>query len=123
MNPLNESKSYNPESKRYNPESKRYIPDSVYMVCGSETQDCNNICSNSVFSPVVNGYVHDPLNGKVFCPFGMGNSLNQDIFHDQRSVNTDRLMGNSNYPLTTWGKVPQLDPRALVKVGLEFRTS
>ena len=108
MNPLNDF--------------KRYIPDSVYMVCGSETQDCN-VCSNSVFSPVVNGYVHDSRNGKVFCPFGMGNSLNQDIFHDQRSVNTDRLMGNQKYSSTTWGKVPQLDPRALVKVGLEFRTS
>ena len=101
---------------------KNYIPDSVYMVCGSETQDCN-ICSNEVFSPVVNGKVHDPYNGKVFCPFGTGESLNQNISFDQFAVNTQNFKNNGMYSSTTWGRAPQLDPRPLSKIGLEWRTS
>ena len=85
------------------------------MVCGEATQDCG-ICSNSVFSPVVNGKVHDPLNGKVFCPFGMGETLNQNIM-------TDQFYLNKNIQRTPWGMVPQLDPRPLAKVGLSWRTS
>jgi len=97
--------------------NNNYIPDSVYMICGEETQDCG-VCSNSVFSPVVNGKVHDPLNGKVFCPFGMGDSLNQSIYADQSSLNAF-----NNYKPTTWGRAPQLEPRPLSKIGLEWRTS
>jgi hypothetical protein len=100
-----------------------YIPDSVYMVCGSETQDCNNVCSNTVFSPVVNGYVHDPYNGKVFCPFGKKNSMNQTIFGDQGFLNYSNIITNNNYTRTTFGQAPQLDPRSLAKIGLEWRTS
>jgi hypothetical protein len=93
----------------------KYIPDSVYMVCGEETQDCG-VCSNSVFSPVVNGKVHDPLSGKVFCPFGMGETLNQNIMEDQFNL-------NRNLQRTPWGMAPQLDPRPLSKIGLSWRTS
>ena len=47
---------------------KTYIPDSVYSVCAEETKECT-VCSNVVWSPVVNDYVHDTQSGKVFCPF------------------------------------------------------
>ena len=96
---------------------RTYLPDSLYSVCGENTQDCT-ICSNVVWSPVLNDYVHDTQAGKVFCPFGKGNSLNTPIFQDQAYLN--RL--NNRAP-TTWGRVPQLDPRSLVRVGLEFRTN
>jgi len=99
-----------------------YIPDSVFMVCGEKTQDCG-VCSNKVYSPVVNGYVHDPLIGKVFCPFGKGNSMNQSISSDQGYINGYNMATNSNYARTTWGHAPQMDPRALTKVGLSWRTS
>jgi hypothetical protein len=99
-----------------------YIPDSVYMVCGAAPEDCN-VCSNEVYSPVVQGMVHDPYNARVFCPFGMGQGLNQSITYDQSAVNTQNLMKNSAYGSTTWGKAPQLDPRPLSKIGLEWRTS
>ncbi len=98
---------------------KSYIPDSVYAVCGEETQDCN-VCSNNVFSPVVNGYVHDTQRGKVFCPFGQGDSMNKPIFGDQSFLNASR---SPEYSTTTWGRVPQLDPRPLNKIGLTWRTS
>jgi len=102
--------------------SKDYIPDSVYMVCGEQTQDCN-VCSNEVYSPVVNGKVHDPLNGKVFCPFGKGDSLNQSVYYDQQSLNGNYIRQIPNYQTTTWGKVPQLEPRPLAHIGLSWRTS
>ena len=110
--------SYNSyETKTYN-----YTPDSIYMVCGENTELCN-VCTNEVYSPVVNGKVHDPYNGKVFCPFGMGDSFNQNTLFDQYSINTQKINNNVNYQTSTWGKVPQLDPRPLAKIGLEWRTS
>ena len=103
--------------------NNNYIPDSVYTICGEETQDCT-ICSNNVYSPVVNGYVHDPLNGKVFCPFGKGNSMNQSIISDQSYINTLNINKNGlNYQNTTWGHAPQMDPRPLSKIGLTWITS
>lgn len=96
---------------------KTYLPDSLYSVCGEETQACG-VCKNEVWSPVVNSYVHDTQAGKVFCPFGKGDSMNTPIFQDQAYLN--RL---NNQPQTTWGHVPQLGPRSLVRVGLEFRTN
>ena len=100
-----------------------YIPDSVYTICGEETQQCDSICSNNVWSPVVNDYVHDPYNGKVFCPFGKGESMNQSIISDQSYVNSFNLNNINNYAKTTWGRAPQMDPRALSKIGLTWRTS
>ena len=94
---------------------KNYIPDSIYSVC--EDNVCN-VCSNVVWSPVVNDYVHDTQSGKVFCPFGKSNTLNTPTYSDQIYLN--KL--NQQTP-TTWGRVPQLSPRPLVKVGLEFRTT
>jgi len=106
----------------YNSNSQSYIPDSVYTVCGEQTQDCN-ICSNNVYSPVVNGFVHDPYNGKVFCPFGKGQSMNQSIVYDQSYLNSSNLTNKINYASTTWGHAPQLDPRPLAHIGLSWRTS
>ena len=93
---------------------REYIPDSIYTICGD---DCKN-CQNVVWSPVVNSYVHDSQRGKVFCPFGKGDTMNTSIYNDQIYMN------NLNHLVpTTWGRVPQLDPRPLTKIGLEFRTS
>ena len=97
---------------------KDYLPDSTYNVCGEYPVVCDDICSNVISSPVVNGYVHDTLRGKVFCPFGKGNSMNTSIYSDQEYIT--RL---NKKPVTTWGRVPQLDPRPLSKIGLEWRTS
>ena len=94
-----------------------YLPDSIYSICGEDTQDCN-ACSNVVWSPVVNGYVHDTQSGKVFCPFGKGDLLNKPIFNDQIYIN--KL---NDKPPTTWGRAPQLSPRSLIKIGLEWRTT
>jgi hypothetical protein len=101
---------------------KNYIPDSVYMICGEQTQDCG-ICSNNLYSPVVSGMVHDTLRGKVLCPFGKGESMNQPIFGDQGITNATSIQTNPGWSKTTWGHVPQMDPRSLVKIGLSWRTS
>jgi len=101
---------------------KNYIPDSVYTICGENTQSCN-LCSNVVFSRVVNAPVHDSDRGKVFCPFGIGNSMNQPIYGDQAILTEENKAINPNWGKTTWGHVPQLDPRPLTKIGLSWRTS
>ena len=94
-----------------------YLPDSIFTMCGEYTNDCN-ICSNVVYSPVVDGPVHDSQNGKVFCPFGKGESMNTSIYSDQT------YLYQLNQPKqTTWGRVPQLPPRPLAHIGLEWRSS
>jgi len=96
---------------------KDYIPDSTYSLCAEQTQNCT-VCYNNVFSRVLNSEVHDTLAGKVFCPFGKYDSMDTPIFQDQDYLN--RL---NNVLTTQWGRAPQLDPRSLVRVGLEFRTN
>ena len=91
---------------------KDYLPDSIFTLC--EENNCT-ICSNEIYSPVVGGMVHDSQNGKVFCPFGSGESMNQSIYGDQLSL--------KGLPQTTWGRAPQLDPRPLTKIGLHWRTT
>lgn len=104
--------------------NKDYIPDFVYSsMCSEETQECGDICSNNVYSPVVDGYVHDPYNGKVFCPFGKGNSMNKSIIYDQAYLNSFNMNNINNYNSSTWGHAPQLYPRQLAKIGLSWRTS
>jgi hypothetical protein len=93
-----------------------YIPDSVYLVCES---NCG-ICDNRVYSNVVNGFVTDSQRGKVFCPFGMSNSMNSGIFEDQSFINNQQTQ---TWKTSTWGHVPQMDPRPLAKIGLTWRTS
>ena len=96
---------------------REYLPDSIYSLCGEYTQDCS-VCSNVVYSDQINNYVHDTQRGKVFCPFGKGETLNKNIYNDQVAIINPRTWGQS-----TWGNVPQLDPRPLSKIGLEWRTS
>jgi hypothetical protein len=103
-------------------EQKKYLPDSIYMVCGEQTNKCG-VCDNSIYSPVVNGMVHDSQRGKVFCPFGMDNSMNQPIYGDQSIANSNYIRQNPNWGKTTWGHVPQMDPRPLSQIGLHWRTS
>jgi len=110
--------SYKPFSF-YNTEplkSKEYIPDSVYTVCGDDNS-CT-VCSNEIYTNILGGYVHDTQRAKVFCPFGKGQTLNQNIYSDQFSIY------KANGPFnTTWGRAPQLEPRPLAMIGLEWRTS
>ena len=44
--------------------------------------------------------------------------MNKSIYNDQAF-----LSNLNNLPATTWGRVPQLEPRPLAKIGLEWRTS
>ena len=97
-----------------NVKPRDYIPDSVFTICGEDT-GCN-VCSNEMMTPV--GLVRSPQNGKVFCPFGKGDSMNTSIYGDQIYLN----QLNTLKP-TTWGRVPQLPPRPLATIGLEFRTN
>ena len=97
-----------------------YIPDSVYTICGEQTQDCN-ICSNNVYSPVVGGEVHDSLTGKVLCPFGKTDTMNISIYSDQKFLDLSNINSNDNYYKTTWGRVPQVDPRPLARIGFSWR--
>jgi hypothetical protein len=99
-----------------------YVPDSVYTLCGEFTQDCS-ICKNEVYSPVVGGYVHDSQRGKVFCPFGTVGSMNQPIFGDQKMLDIQNIRSFPGWATSTWGHVPQMDPRPLAKIGLSWRTS
>ena len=96
-----------------------YLPDSIYSICGENTQGCN-VCSNTLWSPGLNGLVHDTLRGKVFCPFGKGNSMNKPIYGDQGYLVNFTPQKFQN---TTWGRVPQLNPLPLARIGLEWRTS
>jgi len=98
-------------------DKRNYLPDSIYTICGEYTQDCN-VCSNVVYSKELKNWVHDSQRGKVFCPFGMGETLNKNIYTDQISI-----INPAKWNTTTWGSVPQLDPRPLSKIGLEWRTS
>jgi parallel beta-helix repeat protein len=91
-----------------------YVPDAIYGDCVNDTNACT-VCSNVVYSNELGVYVHDSQRGKVFCPFGVGESMNKSIFMDQINVNNPRL--------SKWGMAPQLDPRPLTKVGLYWRTS
>jgi hypothetical protein len=49
--------------------------------------------------------------------------MNQTIFGDQGFLNYSNILTNNNYTRTTFGQAPQLDPRSLAKIGLEWRTS
>ena len=104
--------------------TRSYLPDFITAsMCREQTQVCEDICSNNVYSPLLNTFVHDTLSGKVFCPFGTGESMNQPIYGDQLVINTHAVNNNPEYTLSTWGHVPQLDPRSLTRVGLTWRTS
>jgi hypothetical protein len=97
---------------------KDYTPDFIYNDCRAMPSACT-VCNNMVYSNILDGYVHDTERGKVFCPFGKGESLNQSIYAPQLLL--DRTQGR-DYLNTKWGHAPQLYPRPLTKIGLEWRT-
>ena len=49
--------------------------------------------------------------------------MNQPIFGDQGILNGKLIQAQPNWGKTTWGHVPQMDPRPLAKIGLTWRTS
>ena len=98
-------------------QTKDYLPDSIYTLCVNDKDNCN-VCSNNTFSNLLDGYVHDVQRAKVFCPFGKDESMNKSNYSDQKFIND-----TTNTPITTWGRVPQLNPRPLSKIGLEWRSS
>ena len=82
--------------------NKNYTPDSVNYTK----------CPNLVYSMGFNELIHDSQRGIVNCPFGLNGSMNGNIFQDQKTI---------NYSNTKWGRAPQMDPRPLAKIGLEYR--
>ena len=92
------------------------LPDYVYASCTAQS-GCD-ICSNTEYSSVLDGPVHDTLRGKVFCPFGKVGTMNGSIYADQTWLNNAQ-----DLPLTTWGRAPQLNPRPLTKIGLSWISS
>jgi len=90
-----------------------WIPDSIY----SSYPEQQDVCKNVAYSPITRSLVHDSLTGKVFCPFGAGNSMNRSIFEDQSVLNQTFAQN------TPFGKAPQLDPRPLARIGIRYMTS
>ena len=83
-----------------------YIPDSLYAPLGtSQLQFCTDSMNTSY------GTVHAPerANG-IKCPFGTTDSFEKGIFLKEYITTT-----------TPFGRVPQLDPRPLNKIGREWR--
>ena len=99
-----------------------YIPDSIYTICGNDPSNCAN-CSNVVSTRVFNNYIvaHDPLRGKVLCPFGTKNSMNQSNFSDQLYNYNTEIQSNEYYTQTPFGRAPQMNPRPLSKIGIHWR--
>lgn len=94
---------------------KSFIPDSAYVNCLNNPSLCNDVCSNEQYSPLYNNTVSAPQRELTFCPFGKNNTMNISTFTDQKGIIIDKT--------TKWGKVPQLDPRPLSRIGLEWRIS
>lgn len=97
-----------------------YIPDSIYSICSGKPCD---VCSNEMYSNITGSIVHDSQTGKVFCPFGKGNTMNGYINNDQLYLDKMNINLKPGYSSTKWGHVPQADPRSLSKIGLSWRTS
>jgi hypothetical protein len=110
------------QTSSYRLNRKDYIPDYIYRLCRGAPYHCN-VCSNVVYSNVLDNYVHDTERAKVFCPFGKGESLNLNTFGDQTNLYSIDTLQNPNYFKTKWGHAPQLTPRPLAKIGLEWRTA
>ena len=87
-----------------------YLPDSIYLLY----ETGSNVVQTSL------GPVQDSDRGKVFSPFGIGNTFKQSIFSDTLN---ELKQQTPQWKQSTWGHVPQFDPRSLNKIGLEWRTS
>lgn len=97
---------------------KDYTPDFIYNNCRSYPSTCD-VCTNTVYSSLLDANVRDTERAKVFCPFGKGQSMNINIFNSQLVL--DSQYGRE-YLNTKWGHAPQLNPRPATKIGLEWRT-
>ena len=83
-----------------------YIPDSLYApLSNNQLQFCSN-SMNTKYGPVS---AVERANG-IKCPFGTTDSFEKGIFLKE-------LIGST----TPFGRVPQLDPRPLKKIGREWR--
>ena len=83
-----------------------YIPDSVYAPFSVNNL---NFCSNKINT--LEGVVTAPERAsEIKCPFGTNDSFNKGIFFKETQL-----------PYSTWGRVPQLNPRSLNKIGMEWR--
>ena len=83
-----------------------YIPDSIYAPLDpTQIPFCSNILNTQY------GTVSAPERAKgIKCPFGTTDSFEKGIFLKE-SIGTN----------TPFGRVPQLDPRPLKKIGREWR--
>lgn len=79
-----------------------YIPDTLYNV--KPAQYMQDVCVNELHGIKVNE------RGFTKCPFGTVDSANKGIFFKESIPQN-----------TQWGRVPQLDPRSLKKIGMEWR--
>jgi hypothetical protein len=91
-----------------------YTPDSIFMKCGATTvtDNCTE-CYNQITTNLYPGNVYATERAFAYCPFGKGESMNRDIFNEQKTLNISQD--------TTWGRVPQLSPRPLTRIGLEWK--
>ena len=80
-----------------------YIPDSLYAQSPSEMK---KLCSDCL--PTCIGCIKSTERGIVNCPFGM--NPQKGIFFKEQQL-----------PNTQWGRAPQLDPRSLNRIGMEWR--
>lgn len=83
-----------------------YIPDSLYAPL-STTQ--LPFCSNEMNTKYGSVRAPERANG-IKCPFGTTESFEKGIFLKEFNIST-----------TPFGRVPQLDPRPLNKIGREWR--
>jgi hypothetical protein len=90
-----------------------YTPDSAYTLF---INDPELICKNTMNIDGIRAEA--PQREKIFCPFGI--HLNTSIYKDHNFLESYLQLNNRN---TTWGRVPQLDPRPLSRIGMEFRNN
>ena len=78
------------------------------------TYNCD-VSDNVEYSSELDAYVHGVQRAKVFAQFGKVGTMNQSIFQYQNDLYKDE---NTK---TKWGHAPQLNPRPLTRIGLEWR--
>jgi hypothetical protein len=83
-----------------------YIPDSLYASLNPEQLP---FCSNQLDTELGPVYAPERANG-IKCPFGTIESASRGIFFEEPA-----------FPDTIFGRVPQLTPRSLNKIGMEWR--
>ena len=96
---------------------RNYKPDSIYVNCLQTVNDCNNVCNNTIFSYVTESNVFTPERVHRFCAFGNVNTQNLTTFEDQAFL----IQQEPSRFNKKWGRIPQLGPRPLSRIGLEWR--